>query len=219
MAENTYTPQKVELIQKPIISEDDARLIAKKWIKTNILVKHDVFRLGKAVMVYYPFWKYVREDGNEIKTIYKPACGLLLHNVQELTGDVEFVPENGEPVFTPSINASYYYPEIYGIPRDEKLVGIPFWLISYKYKNSIYMLKLGAGNGIVIPEWHPFKDPINWPRIAMFASIPVFIMSFLVVFVHPIFYLFIALFILILLGYSRMLSILNTKRAEGINGN
>jgi len=174
----------------------------------------DKYRLGRAVMVYYPFWRYTCEDGMELITICKPACGTILHNVQTIIPTTDFVPAGNEEIIPASIDAPYYYPDLYGIRREEKLVGIPFWLVSYKYQNSIYMLKLDAVTGAVIPEWHPFKDPVNWPKIAMLAGIPVFIMSMCSILLHWVFCIIMILYVLVLLGYSRMLAILNTKRAE-----
>ncbi|HJJ36219.1 MAG TPA: hypothetical protein O0X27_03465 [Methanocorpusculum sp.] len=214
MADSVSCPLKVALIQKPEISEEDARRIAGEWITENILHKKDTYRLGRAVMVYYPFWRYVCEDGPELITTCKPACGVFIHNVQTLVPTAEFVPANNEKTLPPSIDSSYYYPELYGIHREEKLVGIPFWLVSYKYQNSIYMLKLDASTGTVIPEWHPFKDPINWPKIAMLAGLPVLGLSMCGVFLHWAFFIIMVIYVIIILGYSRMLAILNTKRAE-----
>lgn len=218
MADSASSHPEVKLIQKPHVSEEDARRLAGEWIAANILMKKDVYRFGRAVMVYYPFWRYVREDGGELTTICKPACGTILHNVQTLVPQEDPVPATTEQTLPVTINADYYYPELYGIPRKENLVGVPFWLISYKYKNSIYMLKLDAQTGTVIPEWHPFKDPINWPKIAMLAGIPVLILSMLGILIHPLFFVVVVVFVLVLLGYSRMLALLNTKREEGLDG-
>jgi len=215
MADSVSCPRKVELIQKPGITEDEARRIASEWISANILKgMKDKYRLGRAVMVYYPFWRYICEDGPELITVCKPAWGTILHNIQTIVPTTEFVPAGDEETLPTSIDSSYYYPDLYGIHRDEKLVGIPFWLVSYKYQNSIYMLKLDATTGTVIPEWHPFRDPMNWPKIAMLAGIPIFAMSMCAILLHWVFYILLGVYFLILLGYSRMLAILNTKRAE-----
>lgn len=218
MADKSKKPLNAEFVQKPETSEEEAKSIAERWISENILKKKETFRFGKAVLVYYPFWRFLREDGNELKIICRPACGTLLSDIQTLSPKSEPVPIADEKILPSTINASYYYSSLYGIPRGEMLVGIPFWLISYKYQNSIYMLKIDAESGTVIPEWHAFKDPMNWVKIALMAFLPIMIISLLAVLFHPAIFIAGAIYLIILLCYSKMLAILNTKREEGKDG-
>ena len=218
MADNSPQSLIVNKILRPQISEEEAKSRMEKWLAANVLKKKDVCRLGKAVLVYYPFWRYVREDGEETTVICKPAFGTMYTGIQSLSLKDEPVDAGDADIVPPTINASYYYKELHGLPRGEMLVGIPFWLISYKYKNSIYMLKIEAETGEILPEWHPFKDPVNWRKIALLAFIPTGIICVLAVLVHPVFYAVGAAYLLALLWHSKMLAILNTKHKEGLNG-
>lgn len=218
MADNNQSSLDVEKIQKPQISEDEARYLTREWLEINVLKKKDTYRIGKAVLVYYPFWRYIREDGNETKIICKPAFGTLFADIQTLSPKTVPIDRTDEDIVPATIEAKHYYPELYGLARGEMLVGIPFWLVSYKYKNSVYMLKIDAEIGTVIPEWHPFKDPINWRKIALITFIPIFIITVLAILLHPIFFVFDALYLIALLWHSKMMAILNTKREEGLNG-
>ncbi|MBQ1179730.1 MAG: hypothetical protein IIX51_04040 [Methanocorpusculum sp.] len=102
----------------PQIDEERAKELAREWIESNNLPpKKQSYRIGKAVMVYYPFWEFIREDGSKIKTSYRPACGTLMTDLQKMNRTkslTEDIPEN-LTTLPISINASYYYPEIHGI--------------------------------------------------------------------------------------------------------
>ena len=218
MADNSPQSLIVKKIQRPRVNEKEAKFLTEIWLEKNILKKKETFRIGKAVLVYYPFWRYVREDGDETKIICKPAFGTMLTDIQTMSPEEDPVDAGDEEIVPPTINASYYYPELYGLPRGETLIGIPFWLISFKYKNSVYMLKIEAGRGVAIPEWHPFKDPVNWKKIALLAFIPTFLLCGIAVLIHPIFYAVAAVYLIILLWHSKMLALLNNKHEEEIDG-
>ena len=204
----------------PQIDEERAKELAREWIESNNLPpKKQSYRIGKAVMVYYPFWEFVREDGSQIKTLYRPACGTLMTDLQKMNRTeslTEDIPEN-LTTLPISINASYYYPEIHGIPRGEKLVAVPFWLISYKINKSIYMLKIDAETGIVLPEWHPFKERVNWRKIALVTFIPLVLISMIAILMHPALFILDAAVVIFLVYQSRMFSLINEKK-EGKNG-
>ncbi|MBE6069621.1 MAG: hypothetical protein E7211_18315, partial [Clostridium lundense] len=82
----------------PQIDEEQAKELAREWIESNNLpLKKQSYRIGKAVMVYYPFWEFVREDGSKIKTSYRPACGTLMTDLQKINRAVsltEEIPKN-----------------------------------------------------------------------------------------------------------------------------
>jgi len=182
--------------------------------------KGEPYRLGKAVLVYLPFWQFKREDGNELKTIYRPAFGTIMSNIQKLE-NIDGEEENTEllpNMIEVSLNAEYYYPTLNGIPRDEKLIGIPFWFVSYKMLKSIYMMKILATNGEVIPEWHPIKETVNWTKIILLSFIPVLILSILGVTIHPLIFLIVAAYIIYLIYESNMLSLLDKKKKEEEKG-
>lgn len=204
----------------PQIDEERAKELAREWIESNNLPpKKQSYRIGKAVMVYYPFWEFVREDGSQIKTLYRPACGTLMTDLQKMNRTeslTEDIPEN-LTTLPISINASYYYPEIHGIPRGERLVAVPFWLISYKINKSIYMLKIDAETGIVLPEWHPFKERVNWRKIALVTFIPLVLISMIAILMHPALFILDAAVVIFLVYQSRMFSLINEKK-EGKNG-
>ena len=204
----------------PQIDEEQAKELAREWIESNNLpLKKQSYRIGKAVMVYYPFWEFVREDGSKIKTSYRPACGTLMTDLQKINRAVSLTEEIPKNLTTLpiSINASYYYPEIHGIPRGERLVAIPFWLISYKINKSIYMLKIDAETGIALPEWHPFRDRVNWRKIALVAFIPLVLISMTAILLHPALFILDAAVVVFLVYQSRMFSLINEKK-EGKNG-
>ena len=93
----------------------------------------------------------------------------------------------------------------FAIPRGERLVAVPFWLISYKIDKSVYMLKIDAETGEVLPEWHPYKESINWKKIAAAAFVPLVLISLTAVLLHPVlFILDAAVVILRLLGYEEL---------------
>lgn len=204
----------------PQIDEERAKELAREWIESNNLPpKKQSYRIGKAVMVYYPFWEFVREDGSQIKTLYRPACGTLMTDLQKMNRTeslTEDIPEN-LTTLPISINASYYYPEIHGIPRGERLVAVPFWLISYKINKSIYMLKIDAETGLVLPEWHPFKERVNWRKIALVTFIPLVLISMIAILMHPALFILDAAVVIFLVYQSRMFSLINEKK-EGKNG-
>lgn len=205
----------------PKIDETKARELACAWIESqNFFTRKDTYRIGKAVMVYYPFWEFVREDGNNIKTLYRPACGTLMTDLQKysLNGELSTdVPDNFTALPT-TINSSYYHQYIHGIARGERLVAVPFWLISYKFEHSIFMLKIDAGDGSAMPEWHPFKESINWRKIALIAFIPLTIISFAAVLLHPALFVLDLAIVIYLIYRGKMFSIINAKRKEGNNG-
>jgi len=182
--------------------------------------KGEPYRLGKAVLVYFPFWQFKREDGDELKTIYRPAFGTILSNIQtmeNIEGEEEstgIIPNMTDV----SLNAEYYYPTLNGISRGEKLIGIPFWLVSYKMTKSIYMMKILATNGEVIPEWHPIKETVNWTKIILLSFIPVLILSILGIVIHPLIFLIVIAYIIYLIYESNMLSLLNKKTKEEEKG-
>jgi hypothetical protein len=204
----------------PQIDEERAKELAREWIESNNLPpKKQSYRIGKAVMVYYPFWEFIREDGSKIKTLYRPACGTLMTDLQKMNRTkslTEDIPEN-LTTLPISINASYYYPEIHGIPRGERLVAVPFWLISYKINKSIYMLKIDAETGLVLPEWHPFKEQVNWRKIALVAFIPLVLISMTAILLHPALFILDAAVVIFLVYQSRMFSLISEKK-EGGNG-
>jgi len=160
--------------------------------------KGEPYRLGKSVLVYLPFWQFKREDGNELKTIYRPAFGTLMSNIQKLEnidGEEEntgIIPNMRDV----SLNAEYYYPTLNGVPRGEKLIGIPFWFVSYKMVKSIFMMKILATTGEVIPEWHPIKETVNWAKIIGLSFIPVLILSILGVVIHPLIFIIVVAYII-----------------------
>lgn len=221
-----YTPPKaadkpdIQAAVLPQIDEERAKELTREWIESNNLPpKKQSYRIGKAVMVYYPFWEFIREDGSKIKTSYRPACGTLMTDLQKMNRTkslTEDIPEN-LTTLPISINASYYYPEIHGIPRGERLVAVPFWLISYKINKSIYMLKIDAETGLVLPEWHPFKEHVNWRKIALVAFIPLVLISMTAILLHPALFILDAAVVVFLVYQSRMFSLINEKK-EGGNG-
>ena len=221
-----YTPPKaadkpdIQAAVLPQIDEERAKELTREWIESNNLPpKKQSYRIGKAVMVYYPFWEFIREDGSKIKTSYRPACGTLMTDLQKMNRTkslTEDIPEN-LTTLPISINASYYYPEIHGIPRGERLVAVPFWLISYKINKSIYMLKIDAETGLVLPEWHPFKEQVNWRKIALVAFIPLVLISMTAILLHPALFILDAAVVVFLVYQSRMFSLISEKK-EGGNG-
>ena len=221
-----YTPPKaadkpdIQAAVLPQIDEERAKELTREWIESNNLPpKKQSYRIGKAVMVYYPFWEFIREDGSKIKTSYRPACGTLMTDLQKMNRTkslTEDIPEN-LTTLPISINASYYYPEIHGIPRGERLVAVPFWLISYKINKSIYMLKIDAETGLVLPEWHPFKEHVNWRKIALVAFIPLVLISMTAILLHPALFILDAAVVIFLVYQSRMFSLISEKK-EGGNG-
>ena len=221
-----YTPPKaadkpdIQAAVLPQIDEERAKELTREWIESNNLPpKKQSYRIGKAVMVYYPFWEFIREDGSKIKTLYRPACGTLMTDLQKMNRTkslTEDIPEN-LTTLPISINASYYYPEIHGIPRGERLVAVPFWLISYKINKSIYMLKIDAETGLVLPEWHPFKEQVNWRKIALVAFIPLVLISMTAILLHPALFILDVAVVIFLVYQSRMFSLISEKK-EGGNG-
>lgn len=114
----------------PQIDEEAARDIVHKWLNPDHIpfVQVEKIRFGKAVLVYYPFWRYIREDGGENKTIYRPACGTLLTSLQNIRryDDAEIVATPAEVTILPvTVDASVYLPELHGIAREEELIGVP----------------------------------------------------------------------------------------------
>ncbi len=79
----------------PLIDEERAREIVREWLEsdTHPFIPDDKMRFGKAVMLYYPFWKYSREDGGADVTVYRPACGTLLSGLQRENTEIIPIPE------------------------------------------------------------------------------------------------------------------------------
>ncbi|ABN06202.1 hypothetical protein Mlab_0024 [Methanocorpusculum labreanum Z] len=206
----------------PQIDEARARELAREWLEsdTNPFIPEDKIRFGKAVMLYYPFWRYVREDGCTDVTVYRPACGTLLSGLQNMhRDDNEIVPIPDEANILPATIQSFvYYPELHGIARSEDLIGIPLWLISYKVKKSIYMVEVDAASGKIYEEWHPIKEPVNWRKTALIASIPLMILSLIAVYFSPWLFLLVAAVLIFFLYQSEMLGMINLKRREGKDG-
>lgn len=211
----------VQAVFLPQIDEEGAKALACSWIESqNLSSRKQPYRIGRAVMVYYPFWEFVREDGNETKTIYRPACGTLMTDLQKLTrssppsedfaGDITTLPA--------TVDAAYYYPETHGISRGERLTAVPFWLISYKIDKSVYMLKIDAETGAVMPEWYPYKESVNWKKIALIAFIPLVLISLTAVLLHPVLFILDLVFVIFLVYQSRMFSLIRVKSEEGKNG-
>lgn len=206
----------------PRVSEEQARETAREWLESQAYpaVQKHGYRFGRAVMVYYPFWCFYREDGMENKIIYRPACGTLLTGLQSLprmSCEASPVPEDAS-ILPATIQSAVYHPELHGIPRDEKLIAVPFWLISYKIQNIIYMLKIDADTGVVMPEWHPVKEPVNWKKTALISFIPLCLISLAAVYVHPALFIFAAALVIFLFYQSEMIGAINLKRREGKNG-
>lgn len=206
----------------PFVSEERAREIARMWLEsdTKPLIPAEKIRFGKAVMLYYPFWKYTREDGCNEVVVYRPACGTLLsglQNMQRENSSVVPVPQDAA-ILPATVFAGVYYPELHGIARAEELIGIPLWLISYKVKNSIFMVEVDAGSGRVYDEWHPIKEPVNWRKTALIACIPVMILSLTAVYFSPWLFLLVAGLLIFFLYQSEMLGMISLKRKEGKDG-
>jgi len=182
--------------------------------------KGEPYRIGKAAIVYYPFWQFTQEDGGVVKTIYKPAFGTIMTNIQEFV-DIDGIEEKTGIIpnmLDATLDAEYYYPYLNGINRGEKLIGIPFWLVSYKMMKSIYMMKILAINGEVIPEWHPIKETVNWAKIILLSFVPVLILSILGILLHPTIFILVAAYIIYLIYESNMLSLLKKKRTTEEEG-
>ncbi len=207
----------IQGVSPPNIGEDEAKSRTREWIESqNFFSKKQPYRIGKAVMVYYPYWEFIREDGSKIKTFYRPACGTLMTDLQKLnrpTPPSEIPPEN-LATLPITINPSYYYSDIHGIPRGERLVAIPFWLISYKVDKSIYMLKIDAETGDAMPEWHPFKESVNWRKIAIISFIPLVLISFAAILIHPFFFIIDALLVIFLIYQSRMFALIKPEEED-----
>ncbi|RBQ24658.1 MAG: hypothetical protein ALMCE001_11880 [Methanocorpusculum sp. MCE] len=202
----------------PQIDEARARELAREWLEsdTKPFIPEDKIRFGKAVMLYYPFWKYTREDGCLDVTVYRPACGTLLSGLQNMhRDDNEIVPIPKDANILPAtVQSSVYYPELHGIARAEELIGIPLWLISYKVKKSIYMIEVDAASGKIYDEWHPIKEPVNWRKTALIACIPLMILSLIAVYFSPWLFLLVAGLLIFFMYQSEMLGVINLKRKE-----
>ena len=217
------TPEKptVQAAFLPKIDEEGAKALACSWIESqNIPSRKQQYRIGRAVMVYYPFWEFIREDGNETKITYRPACGTLMTDLQKLIRTT--TPSENLPLdlttLPATVDAAYYYPDTYGISRGERLTAVPFWLISYKIDKSVYMLKIDAETGEVLPEWHPYKESINWKKIAAAAFVPLVLISLTAVLLHPVLFILDAAVVIFLVYQSRMFSLIRVKTKEGKNG-
>lgn len=207
------------------IPEDRAIELVKDWLEiprieiSDPRVKNKL-RFGKAVLVYYPFWKFYYEDGGVDKILFRPACGTLFTGLQDmqrentpgetLTNDISVLPA--------TVDSSVYLPELHGIHRSEELIAVPLWLISYKVKKSIYMVEVDGENGKVYEEWHPVKETVNWKKTALIIFIPMMVLSFLAVFFSPWIYILVVLLLFLFLYQSNMISMINLKRKEGKDG-
>ncbi|MBE6507362.1 MAG: hypothetical protein E7Z72_05495 [Methanocorpusculum parvum] len=213
------TPEKptVQAAFLPKIDEEGAKALACSWIESqNISSRKQQYRIGRAVMIYYPFWEFIREDGSLTKTVYRPACGTLMTDLQKIQRTIspnEALPEN-LTTLPITVSAEYYYPEIHGIPRGERLAAVPFWLISYKINKSIYMLKIDAETGLVLPEWHPFKERVSWRKIAAVSFIPLVLISLVAVLLHPALFILDAAVVIFLVYQSRMFSLISSREDE-----
>ena len=207
----------------PQIDEETARSIVRKWFGSDHFpfVPGEKMRFGKAVLVYYPFWRYRREDGGEEKTIYRPACGTLLTGLQNIKyyHDTEAVDTPEDVTVLPvTVDSSVYLPELHGIARGEELIGVPLWLISYKVKHNIYMIEVEAHSGLVLPEWHPIKEPVNWKKTAMTAFIPMFLLSLVAIYFNPWIFVIVVILLFIFLYQSEMLGLITMKEREEPHG-
>jgi hypothetical protein len=206
-------------VVSPRIDEETARDIVHKWICSDKIpfVPNEKIRFGKAVMVYYPFWCYRREDGGKNKTNCRPACGTLLTGLQDMKyyHDAKIIETPKDAVVLPvTVNSSVYLPELHGIARGEELIGVPLWLISYKTKRNIYMIEVEAYSGLVLPEWHPIEEPVNWKRTAVTALIPIFLMSFAAIYFNPWIFVIVAIMVFTFLYQSEMLGIVAMRENE-----
>ena len=206
----------------PLINEERAREIAGGWLdgEKNPFIPKDTIRFGKAVMIYYPFWKFAREDGGENVIVYRPACGTLLSGLQDLKRDnAPVVPIPAEADILPAmVYSTVYLPELHGIARGEDLIGIPLWMLSYKVKKSIYMMVIDGESGMVYPGWHPVKEPVVWRKTALIAFIPMIILSMIAVYVSPWFFILVGALLIFFLYRSQMFGMMSTRYAEEKDG-
>ncbi|HJJ48114.1 MAG TPA: hypothetical protein O0X39_03860 [Methanocorpusculum sp.] len=224
MADTQTTPLICSSALAVNVEEDKAREIVQSWLDeshngSNEKNRRKV-RFGKAVLVYYPFWKYRYEDGGEDKVIFKPACGTLLtgqQNMQREDTAGYAVPEDLS-ILPATVNSSVYLPELHGIHRSEELIAIPLWLISYKEGKSVYMVEVDAENGTIYEEWHPVRETVNWKKTATIIFIPMLVISMLAAFFSPWLYILAALLLIFFIYQSNMLSMINLKRKEGKDG-
>ena len=221
IVQNASEKPEIQAAVLPKIEEEEAKALACEWIESqNFFSRKQSYRIGRAVLVYYPFWEFVREDGAQTKTTLRPACGTLMTDLQKLqrtTAPSEILPAD-LATLPITIDAAYYYPETHGIPRGERLVAVPFWLISYKIQKSIYMLKIDAESGEVMPEWHPFKESVNWKKIAAVSFVPLILISLIAVLLHPVFFILDVAVVIFLVYQSKMFSLINERRKEEQNG-
>lgn len=206
------------------VGEEEARNLVQVWLElshdgSNEKNKRKV-RFGKAVLVYYPFWKYRYEDGGEDKVIFKPACGTLLTGQQNMRREDTqgYAVSEDMRILPVTVNSSVYLPELHGIHRSEELIAIPLWLISYKEGKSIYMVEVDGENGTVYEEWHPVRETVNWKKTATIIFVPMAVISFLAAFFSPWLYILAGLLLIFFLYQSNMLSMINLKRKEGKDG-
>ncbi|MDO5844436.1 MAG: hypothetical protein Q4Q53_04760 [Methanocorpusculum sp.] len=204
------------------IDREEAIKIAGKWLGADNIKprQKDKIRFGKAELVYYPFWRYCREDGGENKIIYRPACGTLLTGLQNMQrSETEIVPiPKDVRLISPTVKSSVYLPDLHGIARGENLIAIPLWVISYKFKNTIYMIEVDGVSGEVFTEWHPIKEPVNWSKTAVYCFIPMLILSLIGIYAAPWLFIIIAATLLVLIYKSQMIGLLSAKRKEGKDG-
>lgn len=220
--EGIPSPLQCSGVITPQINEEQARKIAAKWLgsDTKPFISSEKIRFGKAVMLYYPFWKYVREDGGTDVAVYRPACGMLLSGMQDMQRSYTMItpiPEDAD-IVPATVYSHVYYPDLYGIARGEELIGIPIWLISYKVKKSIYMVEVDGETGDVYEEWHPLKAPVDWKKTAGIVLIPMLVLSGVAVFVSPWLFFLVAAVVIFFLYKSEMLGVIDLKREEGKDG-
>jgi hypothetical protein len=222
MAESMRSPFRCTGYIPPRVTEEEARNIVREWLSSDLLpiLPENMVRFGKAVMVYMPFWRYIREDGGETKILYRPACGTFLTGVQDVSRPnvtVEDIP-NDIDVIPAVIGSSVYLPELHGIARSEQLIAVPLWLISYKAGRSIHMVEVDGVSGEVYPEWHPIKEPVNWRRTALIAFVPMFVLSAAAVYLNTWIFVLVLLLLAVFLYQSEMLGIINLRQQEEQNG-
>lgn len=120
-SEGIPAPLQCSGVIAPRIDEARAREIVREWVEsdTKPFIPDDKIGFGKAVMLYYPFWKYSREDGGTDVTIYRPAFGTLLSGLQRDGSETIPVPDDAN-ILPATIYSSVYYPALADQLQSEK---------------------------------------------------------------------------------------------------